>query len=136
MASSTHMDRAGNVMRSLNLPGGVVCPEDVARAAWPRAVGKRIAAHARAVGFREGCLVVEVEDPVWLQHLRALSGQLLGCMRRVAGSGVVTRIDFRAGVPRREPQRSGQVRAAPDEADGIRDPILRRLYKASRARSA
>ena len=80
--------------------------------------------------------MVEVEDPVWLQHLRALSGQLLGCMRRVAGSDVVSRIEFRAGVPRREPQRSGQLRAAPDEADGIRDPILRRLYKASRARSA
>jgi len=123
-------------MHSLNLQGGVVCPEDVARAAWPRAVGKRIAGHARAVGFREGCLMVEVEDPVWLQHLRALSGQLLGCMRRVAGSDVVSRIEFRAGVPRREPQRSGQLRAAPDEADGIRDPILRRLYKASRARSA
>jgi len=123
-------------MRSLNLQGGAVCPEDLARAAWPQAVGKRIASHARAVGFREGCLVVEVEDPVWLQHLRTLAGQLLGCMRRVAGSDVVSRIEFRAGVPRREPQRSSKVRAAPDEADGIRDPILRRLYKASRTRSA
>jgi hypothetical protein len=123
-------------MRSLNLQGGVVSPEDLARAAWPQAVGKRIAAHARVVGFREGCLVVEVEDPVWLQHLRTLGSQLLGCMRRIAGSGVVARIEFRPGVPRREPQRAGRLRAAPDEADGIQDPILRRLYKASRARSA
>ncbi len=123
-------------MRGLNLQGGVVSPADLARAAWPQAVGKRIASHARAVGFRDGCLVVEVEDPVWLQHLRTLGAQLLGCMRRVAGSGVVTRIEFRAGVPRREPQRSDRMRAVPDEADAIRDPILRRLYKASRARSA
>jgi predicted nucleic acid-binding Zn ribbon protein len=123
-------------MRALNLQGGVVSPADLARAAWPRAVGKRIAAHARAVGFRDGCLVVEVEDPVWLQHLRTLAGQLLGCLRRVAGSDVVARIEFRPGVPRREPQRSAGLHTAPDEADGIQDPILRRLYKASRARSA
>jgi predicted nucleic acid-binding Zn ribbon protein len=130
------MDRAGKVMRALNLQGGVVSPADLARAAWPQAVGKRIAAHARVVGFREGCLLVEVEDPVWLQHLRTLAGQLLGCLRRIAGADVVARIEFRPGVPRREPQRSGRLRAAPDEADGIQDPILRRLYKASRARSA
>src|SRR5271157_4288913 len=130
------MDRAGNVMRSLNLQGGVVSPGDLARAAWPQAVGKRIAAHARVVGFRDGCLVVEVEDPVWLQHLRTLASQLLGCLRRVAGSDVVARIEFRPGVPRREPQRSGRLRGTLDEADDIQDPILRRLYKASRARSA
>jgi len=130
------MDRAGNVMRGLNLQGGAVSLADLARAAWPQAVGKRIAAHARVVGFREGCLLVEVEDSVWLQHLRTLAGQLLGCLRRIAGADVVARIEFRPGVPRREPQRSGSVRAAPDEADGIQDPILRRLYKASRARSA
>ena len=123
-------------MRALNLKGGVVSPGDLARAAWPQAGGKRIAAHARVVGFREGCLVVEVEDPVWLQHLRTLASQLLGCLCRIAGNGVVARIEFRPGVPRREPQRSGRLRAAPDEAEGIQDPILRRLYKASRARSA
>jgi predicted nucleic acid-binding Zn ribbon protein len=123
-------------MRALNLQGGVVSPGDLARGAWPQAVGKRIAAHARVVGFREGCLVVEVEDAVWLQHLRTLAAQLLGCLRRIAGNDVIARIEFRPGVPRREPQRSDHLRAAPDEADGIQDPILRRLYKASRARSA
>jgi len=123
-------------MRGLNLRGGAVSPADLLRSAWPQAVGKRIAARTRVVGFREGALLVEVEDPVWLQHLRTLSAQLLGCLRRIAGNDVVARIDFRPGVPRREPQRAGQIRAAADEADGIRDPMLRRLYKASRARSA
>ncbi len=130
------MDRAGTVLRSLNLQGGVVSPGDLARAAWPQAVGKRIAARTRVVGYLNGCLQVEVEDPVWLQHLRTLTGQLLGCLQRVAGRDVVTRIEFRPGVPRREPQRAGRLRAAPDEADKIDDPILRRLYKSSRARSA
>ncbi len=123
-------------MRALNLQGGAVSAGDLVRAAWPQAVGKRIAAHARVVGFRDGCLVVEVEDAVWLQHLRTLAGQLLGRLRQIAGSDVVTRIEYRPGVPRREPQRAGGLRAAPDEADNIQDPILRRLYKASRARSA
>jgi predicted nucleic acid-binding Zn ribbon protein len=123
-------------MRALNLQGGEVSPAELARAAWPQAVGKRIAAHARVVGFREGCLLVEVEDTVWLQHLRTLAGQLLGCLRRIVGADAVARIEFRPGVPRREPQRAARMRAAPDEADGIRDPILRRLYKSSRARSA
>jgi predicted nucleic acid-binding Zn ribbon protein len=129
------MERAGNVMRALNLQGGV-SPEDLARAAWPQAVGKRIAAHTRAVQFRDGCLVVEVEDSVWLQHLRTLAGHILGSLQRIAGRETVARIEFRPGVPRREPQRAGHVRAAQDEADGIQDPVLRRLYKASRARSA
>jgi hypothetical protein len=136
MTSSTHMDRAGNVMRGLNLKGGDVSPGEVARAAWPQAVGKRIAAHARAVGFVDGCLVIEVEDPVWLQHLRTLTGQLMGRLRQIAGRDTIARLEFRPGVPRREPQRSGQVRTTPDEADNIQDAILRRLYKASRARSA
>jgi predicted nucleic acid-binding Zn ribbon protein len=104
--------------------------------AWPQAVGKRIAAHARAVGYRDGCLVVEVEDSIWLQHLRTLTGQLLGRLGAIAGRDVVARIDFRPGVPRREPQRAGRLHAAPDEADTIQDPTLRRIYKASRARSA
>jgi predicted nucleic acid-binding Zn ribbon protein len=121
-------------MRALNLRGGEVSPEDLARAAWSQAVGKRIAAHARVVGFDTGCLVVEVEDPVWLQHLQTLAGQVLGRLRKIAGPETVRRIEFRPGVPRREPQRSGRLRA--DEAERIPDPVLKRLYKASRARSA
>jgi len=123
-------------MRSLNLRGGEVSAGDLARAAWPQAVGKRIAGRTRIAGFSDGCLVIEVEDPVWLQHLRTLSSQLLGCLHQVVGSGVVARIEFRPGVPRREPRRSERLRSTADEAENIPDPILRRLYKASRARSA
>jgi predicted nucleic acid-binding Zn ribbon protein len=130
------MERAGNVVRTLNLQGGEVSREDLARAAWPQAVGKRIAAHARAVAFVDGCLVVEVEDPIWLQHLRTLSGQVMGRLHKIAGRGTVAGIEFRPGTPRREPQRSGRLRGPADEADAISDPVLRRVYRASRARSA
>ncbi len=129
------MDRAGNVLRKLGL-GGADAAEELARAAWPRAVGKRIAARTRAVGFADGCLTIEVEDPVWLEHLRTMRRQILPRVQAITGKETVKALDFRRGVPRREPQRAEEPRARQDEADGIADPVLRRVYKASRARSA
>jgi predicted nucleic acid-binding Zn ribbon protein len=134
--ASFRMDRAGNVMRKLNLQGHGVSAPELARAAWPQAVGKRIAAHARAVEWFEGCLVVEVEDSVWLQHLRSMTGHILSRVQQITGREAVRQLEFRPGVPRREPQRSERARSAADEAEGIRDPVLKRLYKASRSRSA
>lgn len=123
-------------MRALKLPCEGVSPEEVARVAWPQAVGKRIAGHARVVGFAEGRLVVEVADSVWLEHLRTMSGHIVARLQQIAGRDIVSRVEFRPGVPRREPQRSQTPRAVADDADGIADPVLRRLYKASRSRSA
>jgi predicted nucleic acid-binding Zn ribbon protein len=130
------MDRAGNVLRKLGVRGACVSPEDLARAAWPQAVGKRIAARTRAVAFADGCLTIEVEDSVWLQHLRTMRRHILPSLQSIVGKETVKALDFRPGVPRREPQRAGTLRMAVDEADTIQDPILRRVYKASRARSA
>ena len=130
------MDRAGNLLRKLKLPGACVSSEEIARAAWPQAVGKRIAARTRPVAFNDGSLTVEVEDSVWLQHLRTMRGHILSRLQAIAGKESVTAIDFRPGVPRREPQRAEVVRQADDEADGIGDPILRKLYRSSRSRSA
>jgi predicted nucleic acid-binding Zn ribbon protein len=130
------MDRAGNLLRKLGLDAPDAA-EELARAAWPRAVGKRIAARTRPVAFLDGCLVVEVEDSVWLTHLRTMRAQILPRLRRFAGTDTVKALEFRRGVPRREPQRAEESRGArSDEADGIQDPILRRVYKTSRARSA
>jgi predicted nucleic acid-binding Zn ribbon protein len=130
------MDRAGNVLRKLGLPGACVSAEELARAAWPQAVGKRIAAHTRPVAFADGCLTIEVEDTVWLQHLRTMRRHILPRVQAIAGKDVLKALDFRPGVPRREPQRAEGRGAQTDEADGIQDPILRRVYKASRSRSA
>ncbi len=129
------MDRAGNVLRKLGLDAAEDA-ENLARAAWPRAVGKRIAARTRPVGFADGCLVVEVEDSVWLEHLRTMRNHILPRLQALAGRDMVKAVDFRPGVPRREPQRAETPHAVRDEADGIQDPILRRVYKTSRARSA
>jgi predicted nucleic acid-binding Zn ribbon protein len=118
------------------LPGACVSAEELARAAWPQAVGKRIAARTRPVSFADGCLTIEVEDSVWLQHLRTMRSHILPRLQELTGKDAVKAIDFRPGVPRREPQRAVGNRAQTDEADNIQDPILRKVYKSSRARSA
>lgn len=130
------MERAGDILRKLKA-GASIAPEAVARAAWPRAVGKRVAERTRPVGYRDGCLIVEVEDAVWLQHLTTMASHILPHVQEIAGRENVRAIEFRRGVPRREPQRAGSVQsAAQDEADSIADPILRRLYIASRSKGA
>jgi hypothetical protein len=125
------MDRAGKFIRKLNLPEDCVSPQELAKAAWPHAVGKRIASHTRVLGLANGFLVVEVADSVWQTQLEALRGQILPKLREIAGE--VVGIEFRRGIPRRPVARAGETPA--DEADQIRDPGLRRLYVAARRRS-
>jgi predicted nucleic acid-binding Zn ribbon protein len=130
------MERAGKVIRGLKIAGECLSTEDLVRAAWPQAVGPRIASHTRPVALRESKLVVEVEDLTWQSQLTTMSAQILPRLKEMVGADSVRSIEFRLGVPRRMPQRAGQARAARDEADGIEDPIFRRLYRASKKRSA
>jgi predicted nucleic acid-binding Zn ribbon protein len=134
--ADTQMDRAGKLLRGLKIGGESLSAEESVRAAWPLAVGARIAAHTRPVEFVEGRLVVEVQDAVWQSQLQTLSSQILGRLKDFAGAASVRSLDLRLGVPRRMPQRAGEVRATRDEADGIADPGLRRIYRASRKRAA
>jgi predicted nucleic acid-binding Zn ribbon protein len=133
------MDRAGKFIRGLKLGSGTLSAEELVRAAWPQAVGERIAAHARPVSLRQledgPQLVVEVEDEIWRRQLLTMTRQILPRLWEIAGGDSVHSIEFRLGVPRRMPQRAERARSAQDEADGIQDPILRRLYRASRKRA-
>ncbi|MGP8243784.1 MAG: DUF721 domain-containing protein [Bryobacteraceae bacterium] len=131
------MQRASLLLRGMKLPGDTVTPDEIAIAVWPVAVGKTIAAHTRAVKLVRTRLVVEVEDLVWQRQLFALSGQILGALAKHVGRGSVEELQFRVAPRRREPQRAAA--AAPgkayDEADGIVDPVLRGIYRASRAKA-
>lgn len=129
------MERAGKLLRGLKIGGEPVSSEALVRAAWPQAVGAKIASHTRPVSLVSSRLIVEVEDAIWQRQLETMSGQILLRIRRIAGQGSVAAIEFRVGVPRRGPQRAEQAHTKADEADGIADPILRRLYKNSRKRS-
>jgi hypothetical protein len=130
------MEPASKLIRQLRLSGDVLSAGELACAAWPQAVGKRIArvCAARMVRTR---LIVEVEDFIWQRQLFALTPYILRNLEKSVGGGLVEDLEFRIVPRRREPQRAAQAvpALAPDEADGIADPVLRGIYKASRKKA-
>jgi predicted nucleic acid-binding Zn ribbon protein len=128
------MERASRVLGKLSLPQGTVTPEAMVCAAWAGAVGKKIAAHARAAKLVRTHLVVEVEDAIWQRQLFVLREQIRRKIEESIGAGVVEDIEFRVTPVRLGPQRARHATVGADEADGIADPVLRNLYKASRRR--
>lgn len=123
------MERASRVLGRLQLP---VTPEQLACRAWPSAVGRTIAANTRAARMVRSNLIVEVEDNVWQRQLFALRHQIKRKLEASIGPGIVEEIEFRVLPRRREPQRATVMRARSDEADGIEDPVLRKIYKSAR----
>jgi predicted nucleic acid-binding Zn ribbon protein len=129
------MERAGRLFSNMDFPSQLDEAETRARAAWPRAAGKKIAKHARAVSLVRGTLVVEVGDYVWQRQLSALRHFLLRNLARDLGPALVTEIDFRPTPKRRPPQaavtaRPG-ARSGPGPVEGIEDPVMSLLYKRS-----
>jgi hypothetical protein len=133
------MERLSKLICGLGLPGDMITASDLACAAWPQAVGKRIASHTRAAKLVRRRLVVEVEDRIWQQQLFVLSYQIVRNLARQLGPDVVEDLEFRVVPRRREAQRAVVSAAAAaletDEADAITDPVLRGLYKASRTKA-
>jgi len=134
--NSSAMERAGKSLGRMKL-GESVSEEELARAAWVAVIGKRLAAHAWAKSLVRGNLVVEVEDGIWQTQLFHLRHQILPKLGEVLGNGIIRDLEFRIATPRRPPQTAPSVRASdpPDEADGIRDPVLRRVYKQARGKA-
>lgn len=132
------MERASKLIRGLRLPSDTMSAEELACSAWPEAVGRKIAAHTRAVRMVRTRLVVEVEDKTWQRQLFALTPFILFNLQKLLGSGVVDELNLRVVPRRREPQRATEAFRAPleaDDADAIADPVLRVLYKASRKKA-
>jgi predicted nucleic acid-binding Zn ribbon protein len=135
--SSDRMERAGKSLAKLNL-SDAISQDDLARAAWPAAVGRRIAAHAAAKTLVRGSLIVEVEDGIWQKQLFYLRFQILAKLQEVVGAGVITDVEFRIATPRRPPQPALSLNPAKplDEADGISDPGMRMIYKQARKKAS
>lgn len=131
------MERASKLIRGLRLPSDTLSPEELACAAWPAAVGKKIATHTRAARLVRDRLVVEVEDQTWQRQLFALSHWILRNLKKHVGRGLVGDLEFRVVPRRREPQRATQSLPGlfADEANAIEDPVLRSIYRASRKRA-
>lgn len=98
------MERAGRLIAQLKSKSAL-SPGEIALAAWPPAVGKRLAQKAKAVGFDSGSIMIEVEDELWRGNLIPLRGQILANLRKLTGLDLVDRIEFRLAVPRRPPVR-------------------------------
>jgi predicted nucleic acid-binding Zn ribbon protein len=132
------MERAGKALAKLKL-SDVITPDELALAAWPAAVGERIAAHAVGKALVRGCLVVEAEDAMWQKQLFQLRYAILAKITELIGSGTVTDVEFRIArsTPRRPPQpaQTHGEDAFHDEADSIKDPVLRVVYKQSRRKT-
>lgn len=134
MIPPANMERASRVLGKLSLPQGTFTPEAMVCAAWASAVGKKIAAHARATKLVRTHLIVEVEDAIWQRQLFVLREQIRRKIDESIGAGVVDEIEFRVMPVRLGPQRARRTLASADEANGIADPVLRNLYRASRKR--
>ena len=128
------MERASKFLGKLNLPQGTVDPEIMVCAAWASAVGKKVAAHARAARLVRSHLIVEVEDNIWQRQLFVLRGQIRRKIDESIGAGIVEDIEFRVAPRRLGPRVAQHSTAVKDDADGIVDPVLRNIYKASRKR--
>src|SRR5271156_1916585 len=119
--SSVRMERAGKTLAKLKL-SDAISPDALAFAAWPAAVGKRIAIHACPRALVRGSLVVDAEDAIWQKQLFHLRYDILAKLTEVLGSGIVTDLEFRiaTAAPRRPPKsaKSHSENAPADDADG------------------
>ena len=137
---SPPMDQAGRIIAGMKGSAAIASPERIACGAWKRAVGKRLAGRTKPMKLVRDRLVVEVEDEIWRESLWKLRFQILRNIEREIGPEIVSDLTFVVAPPRREPQR--ETAAVPallqdqDEADGIADPGLRRVYRNSRRRLA
>ena len=128
------MERAGRVIGKLKLAKNGVSEEEMARSAWPAAVGKKIAIRTHVAGMVRTRLIIEVEDAIWQRQLFTLREQILARLEQVLGRKIVHELEFKIAVPRMKPMRAQAISSA-DEADAIRDPVFRLVYKDARKRA-
>ncbi|HTU44509.1 MAG TPA: DUF721 domain-containing protein [Bryobacteraceae bacterium] len=137
------MERAARLIQKNKYSRQLLTDDELARAVWPAAVGKAIAAHTSNLRLVRTTLVVEVEDAIWQKQLHALSFQIVERLRKITGSDAIQDVEFRIAVPRRQPQRAesprpdAEQRDDPEqEADAIQDPVLKKIYRMSRKKAS
>jgi predicted nucleic acid-binding Zn ribbon protein len=72
-------------------------PLAAVQAAWPEAVGARIAAEAAPVRERDGTVTVECRAATWAQELDLLHDDLLERLNETLESGQITRLRMVVG---------------------------------------
>lgn len=136
--SPSNMERASRLFGKIAAGGGRIDVDELARAVWPLAVGKKVAARTRPGRMVRTRLIVEVEDLIWKKQLFALSRQILTNLEKHLGQGVIEDLEFRVMPMRRDAQRADVAEpalASTDEADQIADPVMRNMYKMARKKA-
>ena len=116
-------------------PRSILDDSGAIEAVWPVAVGRTIARHTSRLRLVRRNLVVDAEDVIWQRQLRALEHQMVERIRRLLPDIEIESIEFRIGVPRREPQTASAASPlmgnkpfaanSADEADRILDPVFK-----------
>jgi predicted nucleic acid-binding Zn ribbon protein len=119
--------------------------EALVLALWPAVVGPRLAVHARAMRLYGAILMVETDSLSWRKELAPLTGVIVRNLNQAAGKQILQDVQFQLAVraaarpPGRAASAKGSADAAlaaqRDEAAGIKDPQLRRIYRQSRRRA-
>jgi len=136
------MEHAARLLKNSKYRRQIISDEDIIRGLWPAAVGKAIARHTGKLMVVRNTLVVEVEDGIWQKQLFYLSGQIVERVQKLMGSTSIEEIEFRVGIPRRQPQRAEFPRTSAaaansgDGADGIQDAVLKKVYRLSCKRAS
>ena len=130
------MDRAGSILAKLGLLERASTLEQRMARCWASAVGRQIASRSRVLKLAESTLIVEVEDAVWQRQLQGLKKQILGRLRTESDSRLIRNIRFQVARPRKTPKSQPMPSRKADEADGIEDPTLRKLYIAARKKES
>jgi hypothetical protein len=132
------MERASKFIAKLRLSAQLPA-EELAIAAWGVAVGKRIAFHSTARCLVRDRLVVEVDDGVWKKQLFQLRLQIIENLAEILGPDLVCDVEFRIATERRPALSAASLRGETtlaDEADAIRDPVMRQIYKEARKKAS
>ncbi len=140
------MERAARVLRKGKQSRSILDDSQAIEAVWPAAVGRSIARHVSRLRLVRSILVVEVEGAIWQRQLRTLDMQILERIRLLLPDVPIAGLEFRIGVPRRDPQRASEAfsgrpaslfnNAGEDEAERIQDPVLKKVYQLSRRKAS
>lgn len=126
------MERAGRLLTKLK--NDSIPAENLARTAWPKAVGKFIAAHSHAATMVRDRLIVDVEDVTWQRQLVPLTGQILRKLEALIGPGSVSDLEFRVMPMRIKPKRETLLPLFDANPDLPPDPVFRHVYLMDRRR--
>jgi len=86
---------AGDAFRAALSRAAPKTPLAALQSVWGEVAGERVAAVAQPVSEREGTVMIECADPVWVEELDLMQRQLLDALRKRLGDAAPKSLRFR-----------------------------------------